>query len=99
MYNLHVINQLSQLSTHVSTPISNSFLDEHILEIRTNSLPWCAHIVKYRVTSRLQEDWDFNARIFLRKTSNFTFVMSQNCFIKEYIMFIQDVYSRNNGLY
>ena len=35
-----VADHLSRLSTHVSTPTSGSFLDDHILKIKTQSLPW-----------------------------------------------------------
>ena len=51
-----IADHLSRLSTHISTPISNSFPDEHILKIKTQSLPWYAHIVNYLVIGRLLED-------------------------------------------
>ena len=35
-----VADHLSHLSTHISTLISNSFQNEHILEIKTQYLPW-----------------------------------------------------------
>ena len=57
-----VADHLSRLSTHVSTPIFDTFPDEHILKIKTQSLPWYAHIVNYLVTEKLPDGWDFNDR-------------------------------------
>ena len=42
-----VTDHLSHFSTHISIPIFNSFLNEHILEIKTQSLAWYVHIVNY----------------------------------------------------
>ena len=47
-----VMDHLSYLSTHISSPISNSFPDEDILEIKTQSLPWYAHILNYLIIWR-----------------------------------------------
>ena len=66
-------DHLSQLSTHVSMLISNSFLDEHILEIKIQSLPWYAHMVNYLVTWKLLTEWDFNDRNFFLKIPHFIF--------------------------
>ena len=50
------------MSTHVSMPIFDTFSDEHILKIKTQSLPWYAHIVNYLSTEKLLDGWDFNDR-------------------------------------
>ena len=42
-----IADHLSCLSIHISSPISDSFPDEHILEIKTTSLHWYPHIVNY----------------------------------------------------
>ena len=47
-----VEDYLSYLSSYISMPISDSFLDEHILEIKTQSFPCYAHIVNYLVIGR-----------------------------------------------
>ena len=54
-----VMDPIFQLTTYISTSILDSVLDEHILEIKTNSLPWYAHIVNYLVTSKLLDNWGF----------------------------------------
>ena len=68
-----VADHLSHLSTHVSMPIFDTFPDEHILKIKTQSLPWYAHIVNYLVTEKLPDGWDFNDRKFFFKDLPFYF--------------------------
>ena len=55
-------DHLSMLSTHIFTPILDSFPNENILEIEANSLPWYEHIVKCLMTGKIPKDWDFDDR-------------------------------------
>ena len=57
-----VADHLSRLSSDSSTPIFDDFPDEHILEIKSKSLPWYAHIVNYLVTGLIPDDWNVNDR-------------------------------------
>ena len=59
------MDHLSRLSTHIFAPILDSFSDEHILEIKTNSLTWYAQIVNCLLMSKLLGDFDFNDRKIL----------------------------------
>ena len=59
------MDHLSRLSTQIFAPILDSFSDEHILEIKTNSLTCYAHIVNSLVMSKLLGYFDFNDRNFL----------------------------------
>ena len=49
-------DHFSLLDTHACTSILDSFLDENILEIIPNSLPWYAHKLNYLVIGILLED-------------------------------------------
>ena len=58
------MDHLSHLSSYIPMSISDSFSDEHILEIKTQSLPLYAQIVNYLITGRLPDGWDLNDRKF-----------------------------------
>jgi len=51
-----VTDHFSRIPMDSSTPILDSFPDECILEIRSQTLPWYAHIVNYRKKSSDKDD-------------------------------------------
>ena len=55
-----VADHLSQLIHNpldLTTPISESFPDEHILVIYSNFIPWYAHIVNYLAIGQIPSGW------------------------------------------
>ena len=55
-----VANHLSRLIHNpldLTTPISESFPDEHILAIDSNFIPWYAHIVNYLAIGQIPSGW------------------------------------------
>jgi len=53
---------LSRINVADSTPIIDTFPDEHLLQIQVRKIPWYAHIVNYLVSEIVPSEYNFNAR-------------------------------------
>ena len=57
-----VVDNLSRRKVVDSSPIQESFLDEKILAIQKENVPWFAHIVNYLVARRTPKGWKYNEK-------------------------------------
>ena len=52
-------DHLSRIQAEDSQIINENFLNESILAVNCQPLPWYAHIINYLVAGLIPEDWDY----------------------------------------
>ena len=56
------VDHLSRIQVENSQIINENFLNETILAINCNPLPWYAHIINYLVAGVTPDNWDYATR-------------------------------------
>lgn len=57
-----VADHLSRINAADSSPIIDTFPDEHLMTIQGKNIPWYVHIVSYLVAREIPKDWKYHEK-------------------------------------